>query len=186
MAFTLPGLRVCFPLQPPMLAMHSVYLKTLDTSVECDPRDTWYVGHLADALGSVLPNASLFVLLGREAALLIVGWLMIVVSLPERQWNMWIPGYGSEEIRPFKKACTTEAHKQVSACEWVSLCDGRVKGRVWYKMCFDVKLGNFFSPYWFGFQSVTRFDLLYSFFTMFTKWWIQTSSDVSNNFNRTI
>lgn len=32
----------------------------------------------------------------------------------ERQWNMWIPGYGSDEIRPFKKACTTEAHKQVS------------------------------------------------------------------------
>uniref|UniRef100_A0A672FEV0 Transcription initiation factor TFIID subunit 12 n=1 Tax=Salarias fasciatus TaxID=181472 RepID=A0A672FEV0_SALFA len=31
----------------------------------------------------------------------------------ERQWNMWIPGYGSDEIRPFKKACTTEAHKQV-------------------------------------------------------------------------
>uniref|UniRef100_A0A4W6DBC9 Transcription initiation factor TFIID subunit 12 n=2 Tax=Lates calcarifer TaxID=8187 RepID=A0A4W6DBC9_LATCA len=30
----------------------------------------------------------------------------------ERQWNMWIPGYGSDEIRPFKKACTTEAHKQ--------------------------------------------------------------------------
>lgn len=32
---------------------------------------------------------------------------------PERQWNMWIPGFGSEEIRPYKKACTTEAHKQV-------------------------------------------------------------------------
>lgn len=31
----------------------------------------------------------------------------------ERQWNMWIPGFGSEEIRPYKKACTTEAHKQV-------------------------------------------------------------------------
>lgn len=27
---------------------------------------------------------------------------------------MWIPGFGSDEIRPFKKACTTEAHKQVS------------------------------------------------------------------------
>lgn len=26
---------------------------------------------------------------------------------------MWIPGFGSDEIRPFKKACTTEAHKQV-------------------------------------------------------------------------
>lgn len=33
--------------------------------------------------------------------------------LTERQWNMWIPGFGSEEIRPYKKACTTEAHKQV-------------------------------------------------------------------------
>lgn len=32
----------------------------------------------------------------------------------ERQWNMWIPGFGSDEIRPFKKACTTEAHKQVN------------------------------------------------------------------------
>ncbi|XP_033279597.2 transcription initiation factor TFIID subunit 12-like [Orcinus orca] len=30
----------------------------------------------------------------------------------ERQWNMWIPGFGSEEIRPYKKACTTEAHRE--------------------------------------------------------------------------
>ncbi|XP_078736000.1 LOW QUALITY PROTEIN: transcription initiation factor TFIID subunit 12 [Lampetra fluviatilis] len=30
----------------------------------------------------------------------------------ERQWNMRIPGFGSEEIRPYKKSCTTEAHKQ--------------------------------------------------------------------------
>ncbi|MBZ3882053.1 Transcription initiation factor TFIID subunit 12 [Sciurus carolinensis] len=37
----------------------------------------------------------------------------------ERQWNMWIPGFGSEEIRPYKKACTTEAHKQVrSRARW--------------------------------------------------------------------
>lgn len=35
------------------------------------------------------------------------------VFFAERQWNMWIPGFGSEEIRPYKKACTTEAHKQV-------------------------------------------------------------------------
>ncbi|PWA20659.1 hypothetical protein CCH79_00011493 [Gambusia affinis] len=38
----------------------------------------------------------------------------------ERQWNMWIPGYGSDEIRPFKKACTTEAHKQ---CLWGNTLD---------------------------------------------------------------
>lgn len=28
---------------------------------------------------------------------------------------MWIPGFGSDELRPFKKQATTEAHKQVSA-----------------------------------------------------------------------
>ena len=27
---------------------------------------------------------------------------------------MWIPGFGSDELRPFKKQATTEAHKQVS------------------------------------------------------------------------
>lgn len=30
----------------------------------------------------------------------------------ERNWNMWIPGFGSEDLRPYKKAATTEAHKQ--------------------------------------------------------------------------
>ncbi|XP_005101363.1 transcription initiation factor TFIID subunit 12 [Aplysia californica] len=30
----------------------------------------------------------------------------------ERCWNMQIPGFGSEEIRPYKKSVTTEAHKQ--------------------------------------------------------------------------
>lgn len=30
----------------------------------------------------------------------------------ERNWNMWIPGFGAEELRPYKKASTTEAHKQ--------------------------------------------------------------------------
>ena len=30
----------------------------------------------------------------------------------ERNWNMWIPGFGSDELKPYKKAATTEAHKQ--------------------------------------------------------------------------
>lgn len=30
----------------------------------------------------------------------------------EQNWNMLIPGFGSEELRPYKKAATTEAHKQ--------------------------------------------------------------------------
>lgn len=30
----------------------------------------------------------------------------------ERNWNMWIPGFGTEEIRPYKRSPTAEAHKQ--------------------------------------------------------------------------
>merc|ERR1719186_1362906 len=30
----------------------------------------------------------------------------------ERNWNMWIPGFGTEEIRPYKRSATAEAHKQ--------------------------------------------------------------------------
>lgn len=30
----------------------------------------------------------------------------------ERNWNMWIPGFGTDELRPYKRAAITEAHKQ--------------------------------------------------------------------------
>ncbi|XP_072933494.1 transcription initiation factor TFIID subunit 12 [Epargyreus clarus] len=30
----------------------------------------------------------------------------------ERHWNMWIPGFGNDELRPYKRAPVTEAHKQ--------------------------------------------------------------------------
>ncbi|TGZ45998.1 transcription initiation factor TFIID subunit 12 [Temnothorax longispinosus] len=30
----------------------------------------------------------------------------------ERNWNMWIPGFGTDEVRPYKRATITEAHKQ--------------------------------------------------------------------------
>ncbi|KAG8177881.1 hypothetical protein JTE90_004275 [Oedothorax gibbosus] len=30
----------------------------------------------------------------------------------EKNWNMWIPGFGCEELRPYKKSSMTEAHKQ--------------------------------------------------------------------------
>uniref|UniRef100_A0A2C9JVR7 Transcription initiation factor TFIID subunit 12 n=1 Tax=Biomphalaria glabrata TaxID=6526 RepID=A0A2C9JVR7_BIOGL len=30
----------------------------------------------------------------------------------DRGWNMQVPGFGSEELRPYKKSITTEAHKQ--------------------------------------------------------------------------
>lgn len=30
----------------------------------------------------------------------------------ERHWNMCIPGFGSDEVRPYKRSAATEAHKQ--------------------------------------------------------------------------
>lgn len=32
--------------------------------------------------------------------------------ITEKNWNMWIPGFGTDEIRPYKRATVTEAHKQ--------------------------------------------------------------------------
>lgn len=33
----------------------------------------------------------------------------------ERKWNMWIPGFGTEDVRPYKRSATTEAHKARTA-----------------------------------------------------------------------
>lgn len=52
---------------------------------------------------------------------------------------MWIPGFGSEEIRPYKKACTTEAHKQVSDTEVFSIWQSFFfKGKVQFETSSDM------------------------------------------------
>ncbi|KAG5670402.1 hypothetical protein PVAND_000670 [Polypedilum vanderplanki] len=33
----------------------------------------------------------------------------------ERTYNIWIPGFGTEELRPYKRTTITEAHKQRQA-----------------------------------------------------------------------
>ena len=30
----------------------------------------------------------------------------------EKTYNMWIPGFGTEEVKPYKRPPMTEAHKQ--------------------------------------------------------------------------
>jgi len=32
-----------------------------------------------------------------------------------RNYNMWTPGFGTDELRPYKRSLTTEAHKQRTA-----------------------------------------------------------------------
>ncbi|CAH1972797.1 unnamed protein product [Acanthoscelides obtectus] len=29
-----------------------------------------------------------------------------------RNYNMWVPGFGTDELKPYKRSLTTEAHKQ--------------------------------------------------------------------------
>jgi len=41
------------------------------------------------------------------------------VLVTERHWNMWIPGFGSDEVRPYKRSAMTEAHKQVKYFSYV-------------------------------------------------------------------
>ncbi len=54
-------------------------------------------------------NLTHFILCPRKAATIEVKDVQLVL---ERSWNMWIPGFGSEEIRPYKRSATTEAHRQ--------------------------------------------------------------------------
>lgn len=35
-----------------------------------------------------------------------------IVNLIEQQYKIWVPGFGTDELRPFKRAIITEAHKQ--------------------------------------------------------------------------
>lgn len=46
-----------------------------------------------------------------------------VLTFSDRQWNMWIPGFGSEDLRPHKKLAPAEAHRQVilSAKKYLSI-----------------------------------------------------------------
>lgn len=41
--------------------------------------------------------------------------LIMLHLISERYLNMWIPGFGTDELKPYKKAPITEAHKQRTA-----------------------------------------------------------------------
>lgn len=40
----------------------------------------------------------------------------------DKAWNVWIPGFGSDDLKPYKRAPATEAHKQVSCLVLFILC----------------------------------------------------------------
>ncbi|XP_026312980.1 transcription initiation factor TFIID subunit 12 [Piliocolobus tephrosceles] len=87
--------------------------KLQDLVREVDPNEQ--LDEDVEELVARCPHSSSLIQGGRIALLVLLSWYLYLCAgffLAERQWNMWIPGFGSEEIRPYKKACTTEAHKQ--------------------------------------------------------------------------
>lgn len=49
----------------------------------------------------------------------------------EHSWGMWVPGFGTDELRPYKRACTTEAHKQVGLSASDYLYNGQIRPPCW-------------------------------------------------------
>lgn len=35
-----------------------------------------------------------------------------ICFVSDRNYNMWAPGLGTDELRPYKRSLTTESHKQ--------------------------------------------------------------------------
>lgn len=65
--------------------------------------------HFADEFIDQLADSACQLAKHRKSSVLQVKDVQLAL---ERNWNMWVPGFGAEEVRPPKKACTTDAHKQ--------------------------------------------------------------------------
>ena len=64
--------------------------------------------HIADDFIEQTVTASCALAKHRKANSVDVKDVQLVL---EKNWNMWIPGFGTEDVRPFKRSATTEAHK---------------------------------------------------------------------------
>ncbi|XP_013400412.1 transcription initiation factor TFIID subunit 12 isoform X1 [Lingula anatina] len=84
-------------------------VKEVDPLEQLDEEVEEVLMHIADDFIDNVVNAACLLAKHRKANTLDVKDVQLHL---ERNWNMWIPGFGSEEVRPFKKSVTTEAHKQ--------------------------------------------------------------------------
>lgn len=84
-------------------------VKEVDPNEQLDEEVEELLLMIADDFIESTVNASCQLAKHRQASTLDV---MDVQMHLERQWNMWIPGFGTDELRPYKRAPVTEAHKQ--------------------------------------------------------------------------
>nr|SVE73922.1 EOG090X0HZC [Daphnia atkinsoni] len=84
-------------------------VKEVDPNEQLDEEVEELLLQIADDFIESTVNASCQLAKHRQAAALDVTDVQMHL---ERQWNMWIPGFGTDELRPYKRAPVTEAHKQ--------------------------------------------------------------------------
>ncbi|GBO32504.1 Transcription initiation factor TFIID subunit 12, partial [Araneus ventricosus] len=85
-------------------------IREVDSNVQTDEETDELLLQLADEFIEDAVSTSCALAKHRKSSVLEVKDVQFAL---EKDWNMWIPGFGCEEPRPYKKAFTTEAHKQV-------------------------------------------------------------------------
>nr|CAG4635176.1 EOG090X0HZC [Alona affinis] len=84
-------------------------VREVDPNEQLDEEVEELLLQIADDFIETTVNASCQLAKHRQASTLDVTDVQMHL---ERQWNMWIPGFGTDELRPYKRAPVTEAHKQ--------------------------------------------------------------------------
>ncbi|XP_041982754.1 transcription initiation factor TFIID subunit 12 [Aricia agestis] len=84
-------------------------VREVDPTVQLDEEVEEMLLQLADDFIDTTLNASCSLAKHRHAPTVELRDVQLHL---ERQWNMWIPGFGNDELRPYKRAAVTEAHKQ--------------------------------------------------------------------------
>ncbi|KAK3926191.1 Transcription initiation factor TFIID subunit 12 [Frankliniella fusca] len=84
-------------------------VREIDPTVQLDDEVEELLMQLADDFVETAVNSASLLAKHRKASTIDVKDVQLHL---ERNWNMWIPGFGNDEIRPFKRAAMTEAHKQ--------------------------------------------------------------------------
>ncbi|XP_043282809.1 transcription initiation factor TFIID subunit 12 [Venturia canescens] len=84
-------------------------VKEVDPTEQLDEEVEEMLLQLADDFVETTVNAACLIAKHRHANTVEVKDVQLHL---ETNWNMWIPGFGTDEVRPYKRATVTEAHKQ--------------------------------------------------------------------------
>nr|XP_042905572.1 transcription initiation factor TFIID subunit 12 isoform X2 [Parasteatoda tepidariorum]XP_042905574.1 transcription initiation factor TFIID subunit 12 isoform X2 [Parasteatoda tepidariorum]XP_042905575.1 transcription initiation factor TFIID subunit 12 isoform X2 [Parasteatoda tepidariorum] len=84
-------------------------VREVDPNVQPDEDVEELLLQIAEGFIDDVVSTSCFLAKHRKSSVLEVKDVQLSL---EKNWNMCIPGFGSEELRPYKKSFSTEAHKQ--------------------------------------------------------------------------